>query len=124
MDTFTATEYFVENVKPVVSSATLIAPNQIKVVLSKAVDVTTVSAEDFDVYVGTTQESEAAGFTVTGVAAGSPATDNQFIITLVDGLSAAEYAQTLTLKVVAGATDVIADTKGNLVTTGDVVISK
>ncbi|WP_026078567.1 S-layer homology domain-containing protein [Saccharococcus caldoxylosilyticus] len=61
MDTFTASEYFVENVKPYVKSATLIAPNQIKVEFSEPVQVSTATAEDFDVYVGSVKEGEGAG---------------------------------------------------------------
>ncbi|MCG3084087.1 MULTISPECIES: S-layer homology domain-containing protein [unclassified Anoxybacillus] len=122
MDTFTASEYFVENVKPYVTSATLITPNQIKVVFSEAVQVSTVTAEDLDVYVGSTQEAETAPFAVTQANSGS--TDKEFIITLTDDLTPAEYAQTITVKVVNGTTDIIVDANNNKVKTGVVTVSK
>lgn len=123
MDTFTANEYFVENVKPYVKSATLIAPNQIKVTFSEPVQVSTVDAADLDVYVGTTKEPETGNFAVTRVGS-TGSTDTDFIITLDNALTPSEYAQTLTLKVVEETGDVIADANGNLVKTGDVTISK
>jgi uncharacterized protein YdbL (DUF1318 family) len=122
MDTFTANEYFVENVKPYVTSATLIAPNKIKVTFSEPVKVSTATAEDFDVYVGSTKEDESAPFAVTQANSGT--TDKEFIITLANDLTPAEYAQTITVKVVNGTTDVIVDANGNLVKTGDITVSK
>jgi S-layer homology domain len=122
MDTFTASEYFVENVKPYVTSATLIAPDKIKVVFNEPVQVSTATAEDFDVYVGSTKEDESAPFAVTQ--ANSGATDKEFIITLTDGLTPAEYAQTITVKVVNGTTDIIVDANNNKVKTGVVTVSK
>jgi hypothetical protein len=123
MDTFTTSEYFVENVKPYVKSATLIAPDKIKVTFSEPVQVSTVDAADLDVYVGTTKEPETGNFAVTRVGS-TGSTDTDFIITLDNALTPSEYAQTLTLKVVEETGDVIADANGNLVKTGDVTISK
>ncbi|OAT72451.1 S-layer homology domain-containing protein [Parageobacillus thermoglucosidasius] len=122
MDTFTASEYFVENVKPYVTSATLIAPDKIKVVFNEPVQVSTATAEDFDVYVGSTKEDESAPFAVTQANSGT--TDKEFIITLTDGLTPAEYAQTITVKVVNGTTDIIVDANNNKVKTGVVTVSK
>lgn len=125
MDAYNTTEYFVENVKPVVTSASLIAADKVKVVFSEGVDVTKVSAADLDVFVGTTQEIETGLFAVTADNA-SNGYATSFTITLADGLSSAEYAQTLTLKVVndATASNIITDAKGNKVVTGTYVISK
>jgi hypothetical protein len=124
MDTFTASEYFVENVKPYVKSATLIAPNQIKVEFSEAVEVSKVTGEDLDVYVGSVKEGEGTGFTVAPES-GTPGThESKFIITLENDLTPAEYAQTITVKVVNGATDIIVDANNNKVKTGVVTVSK
>lgn len=126
MDAYNTTEYFVENIKPVVTSTSLIAANKVKVVFSEAVKVSDVSKADFDVLVGTVAEPEGASFTVLPEAAVPTAFETSYIITLEDDLLSAEYAQTLTLKVVNDATpaSIITDAKGNKVVTGSYVITK
>lgn len=126
MDAYNTTEYFVENIKPVVTSTSLIAANKVKVVFSEGVRVSDVSKTDFDVLVGTVTEPEGALFTVLPEAAVPGTFESSYIITLEDDLSSAEYAQTLTLKVVNDATpaSIITDAKGNKVVTGSYVITK
>jgi len=114
-----------ENVKPELKSATIISNNQIKVVFSEAVNSTLVSKADLDVFVGSIQEDETdPAFTVTPVGAAGPNTE--YIITLGDALTATEYAQTITVKVVEDATvnSIITDAEGNKVKVGTVVVSK
>lgn len=119
MDTFTANEYLVENVKPYVVSAALVDTDKIKVTFSEAVTVSTVGAEDFEVLVGSTAET---GFTVAQANTGT--TDKEYIITLANALTPAEYAQAITLKVKEGATNIIVDANNNKVKTGEVSVSK
>ncbi len=126
MDAYSTSEYFVENVRPVVTSASLVAQDQIKVVFSEAVDASKVTAADLDVFVGTTKEAETGKFNVTRVGS-TGSTDKEFIITLDDALTATEYAQTLTVEIVhdtTNANSVIADENGNLVKTGVFTVSK
>lgn len=123
MNSYTTAEYFTENVKPFVSSAALIANNQIRVTFSEAVDSATVSSADFDVFAGTAKEVETGNFAVT-VAGGGTGFQSQYIITLDDALTPAEYASNLTLEVVLDATTPVLDAKNNKVKTGVYSIAK
>jgi hypothetical protein len=98
MSSYTTSENFFENVRPLVSSAALIAQNQVRVVFSEAVKIADVTKTDIDVFVGTTQETEVGAFAVAPVGVGTHETT--FIITLDNALTAAEYAQALTVLVV------------------------
>ncbi|KTR28262.1 hypothetical protein RSA11_02260 [Exiguobacterium indicum] len=114
-----------ENVKPELKSATIISNNQIKVVFSEAVDSSLVSKADLDVFVGSVQEDETdPDFAVAPV--GPAGANTEFIITLGDALTATEYAQTITVKVVedANVNSIITDAEGNKVKVGTVVVSK
>jgi S-layer homology domain len=124
MDSYTTSEYFVENVKPTVTSAALVAPNQVRVVFSEAVEVATVGKEDLSIFVGNAQETEGAGFTVSAAdGASAEAFESAFLITLEDALSSTEYAQTINLEVVHGTTAIV-DAKGNKVKTGTFGVTK
>ncbi|AEE95445.1 cell wall-binding repeat-containing protein [Mahella australiensis] len=123
MDAYTTSEYFKENVKPTISSATLIAPNKVKVVFTEPVKVATVDPNDLDVYVGTTKET---GETVAAEATAPGEYESAYIITLADNLTAAEYAQTLTVELVKDSTaaSIIVDANDNQVKVGVFSIAK
>lgn len=123
MSAYTTSEYFVENVKPVVSSASLIAQNKVKVVFSEGVNVSDFTKTDIDVFAGTSQLPEAGSFAVAPEAASPGTHETAFIITLDANLSAAQYAEVLTVKVVHDAS-IITDAKGNEVVTGTYTIAK
>lgn len=104
METVRVNETLKENVKPVVSTVALVGADKIKVTFSEALATGTLDkiedktagsslAGDFEVLVGNVSEAGA------NVAIDSSDTTNKtYIITLANDLTAAEYANTITLK--------------------------
>ncbi|MDS1029686.1 Ig-like domain-containing protein [Bacillota bacterium LX-D] len=120
MDTVNTNVLFTENVRPT-ATAELTDLNTITVTFSEPVTVANFDGTDVDVFVGTTAEGEGAPFAVAQVNVPS-ATDKEFTITLTDDLTPEEYAQTITIRFVAG-TD-IDDANGNVLSPVTVTVQK